>query len=109
MSASFQCLHGPPRGSPTTPRRYRRRLAEVHGNGIVHRDLKLANLFATRATNGRACIKLIGFGVSCFDRPPSSEVPEALDEVVLRCLRVILTAARGRDRDAIDLDIRSRC
>jgi serine/threonine-protein kinase len=39
-------------------------LAEAHALGIVHRDLKLANLFLTQRHGGRQCLKVIDFGIS---------------------------------------------
>lgn len=39
-------------------------LAEAHAIGIVHRDIKLPNLFLTRAANGRGLLKVLDFGVS---------------------------------------------
>lgn len=39
-------------------------LAEAHALGIVHRDLKSANLFCARRPNGRDTIKLLDFGIS---------------------------------------------
>ncbi len=39
-------------------------LAEAHGLGIVHRDLKAANLFVTSAPNGSAHVKVLDFGIS---------------------------------------------
>ena len=38
-------------------------LAEAHALGMVHRDLKLRNLFLTRRRDGRPLIKVIDFGV----------------------------------------------
>jgi serine/threonine-protein kinase len=39
-------------------------LAEAHGLGIVHRDVKLENLFLARLPDGRSSVKLLDFGVS---------------------------------------------
>ena len=44
-------------------------IAEAHTHGIVHRDLKLANLFLARGDDGRDRIKVIDFGVSKLLRP----------------------------------------
>lgn len=41
-------------------------LAEAHALGMVHRDLKLKNLFLTRRRDGRPLIKVIDFGVVKF-------------------------------------------
>jgi serine/threonine-protein kinase len=38
-------------------------LAEAHSLGIVHRDVKLANLFVTY-NHGGACVKVLDFGIS---------------------------------------------
>jgi eukaryotic-like serine/threonine-protein kinase len=38
-------------------------LAEAHALGMVHRDLKLKNLFLTKRRDGRPLIKVIDFGV----------------------------------------------
>lgn len=46
-------------------------LAEAHALGMVHRDLKLKNLFLTQRRDGRALIKVIDFGVVKFS--PLSE------------------------------------
>jgi serine/threonine-protein kinase len=39
-------------------------LAEAHGRGMVHRDLKPGNLFASRLPNGLTQIKVLDFGLS---------------------------------------------
>ncbi|MGO8991867.1 MAG: protein kinase domain-containing protein [Polyangiaceae bacterium] len=39
-------------------------LAAVHARGIVHRDVKPANLFLTKRANGRRLVKIVDFGIS---------------------------------------------
>jgi serine/threonine-protein kinase len=39
-------------------------LAEAHALGIVHRDIKLANLFVTRRADGSPLLKVLDFGTS---------------------------------------------
>jgi serine/threonine-protein kinase len=39
-------------------------LAEAHALGIVHRDVKPANLFLTTGADGAPCVKLVDFGVA---------------------------------------------
>ncbi len=39
-------------------------LAEAHALGIIHRDVKLANLFLTRSASGWPLVKVLDFGVS---------------------------------------------
>jgi hypothetical protein len=44
-------------------------LAEAHAQGIVHRDIKSANLFLTRLPNGAPCIKVLDFGIALHADP----------------------------------------
>jgi serine/threonine-protein kinase len=39
-------------------------VAAAHAAGIVHRDLKLENLFVARRQNGSRCVKVLDFGIS---------------------------------------------
>ena len=50
-------------------------IAEAHSYGIVHRDMKPANLFLTRHTDGAPLVKVLDFGIS---KVPSGGGVEAL-------------------------------
>jgi serine/threonine protein kinase len=57
-------------------------VAEAHASGIVHRDLKSANLFLTRRADGAPLVKVLDFGLSKVDRTPSQASLTADDHVV---------------------------
>jgi serine/threonine-protein kinase len=48
-------------------------IAEAHALGIVHRDLKLSNVFLTRRNDGSALVKVLDFGLSKSIQPGAAD------------------------------------
>ena len=46
---------------------------EAHAMGIVHRDLKLSNLFLTKLADGRAFLKVLDFGLAKPQHKPEEQ------------------------------------
>ena len=55
-------------------------LAELHANGVVHRDVKPANLFLARRPDGSSRVKVIDFGVSKIDVGREDEMKPSLTQ-----------------------------
>jgi serine/threonine-protein kinase len=53
-------------------------LAEAHSLGIVHRDVKLANLFVTRGHAGSPLVKVLDFGISKVNPYAGSEADQEM-------------------------------
>jgi hypothetical protein len=53
-------------------------LAEAHSIGIVHRDVKLANLFVTRGHAGSPLVKVLDFGISKVNPFGGGEVDQEM-------------------------------
>jgi serine/threonine-protein kinase len=57
-------------------------VAEAHSLGIVHRDIKSANLFLTRRADGTPLVKVLDFGLSKAERTPSQATLTKDDHVM---------------------------
>jgi serine/threonine-protein kinase len=55
-------------------------LAVAHARGIVHRDIKLSNLFVIDEPDGRQTIKLLDFGISKLEPTPQWSHERTLTE-----------------------------
>jgi serine/threonine protein kinase len=70
-------------------------LAEAHAHGMVHRDLKLKNLFLTRRPDGRELIKVIDFGVVKFREEGALSAPVSGDDPTAHAVPTTLATLTG--------------
>jgi diguanylate cyclase (GGDEF)-like protein/PAS domain S-box-containing protein len=72
-------------------------LSHVHGKGLVHKEIRPANIFAR--TDGQ--VKLTGFGISTMSkREPPSTNPEAMDNDALAYMAPEQTGRMNRSVDS---------
>jgi len=76
-------------------------LAAAHALGIVHRDLKTANLFLTRGVDGSDCIKVLDFGI-CKLTESQSPVDRDVTEPELLGSPSYMSPEQLRDTPNID-------
>jgi serine/threonine-protein kinase len=78
-------------------------VAEAHSQGIVHRDLKSANLFLTRGADGTPLVKVLDFGLSRVQGSGSRASLTSANQVV----GTIHYMSPEQMRSARDVDARS--
>jgi serine/threonine-protein kinase len=76
-------------------------LAEAHSLGIVHRDVKLANLFVTRGHAGAPLVKVLDFGISKVNPFGESEQDMTRSASMLGSPR-FMSPEQMRDARAVD-------
>lgn len=79
-------------------------LSEAHAQGIVHRDVKLANLFVTRGPGGVPLLKVLDFGISKANPFMESDFDVTKTAVMLGSPRFM---SPEQMRDARTVDARS--
>jgi len=78
-------------------------LAEMHGQGLVHRDVKPHNIMVCRPVGGQEAVKLLDFGlVKDIERPDSRDLTRSV-----RILGTPLYMAPERIRNPGDVDARA--
>jgi serine/threonine protein kinase len=58
-------------------------LAHVHAAGIIHRDIKLSNMFLARGPDGKEVLKLVDFGIAKVAGPGESTATTLTKEELL--------------------------
>jgi len=76
-------------------------LAEAHSQGIVHRDIKLANLFVTRGPTGMPLVKLLDFGISKVNPFATTDLDMTTTSVMLGSPR-FMSPEQMRDPRSVD-------
>ena len=76
-------------------------LAEAHSLGIIHRDIKLANLFVTRGPAGGPLVKVLDFGISKTNPFGESELDMTRTASMLGSPR-FMSPEQMRDPRAVD-------
>ncbi|HYP99167.1 MAG TPA: serine/threonine-protein kinase [Polyangiaceae bacterium] len=78
-------------------------LASTHAHGVIHRDLRPANLFLTMAPNGSPLVKLLDFG---FAEEPNQSQEDSVNPITLGSSPVVAPEQlRGERRADAKSDI----